>query len=214
MLRSWPYPDPCGSGVLGDPDHHLHWHRDHVAVHPLQAFRGPALNDSDTTDLRSGAPINDALIALLPLVGRWQGDGVGVVPATGEQFRYEQQISFAHDGRPFLIYESRTALVDDAGAVIRPSAREVGFWRPGAGQDDIEAQIVVNSGVALNFAGAAGDQRWELQTSVVSTTPTAKRVVGERRLYALIDGNLVYVTELAYPDAEYRPHLNARLNRA
>ena len=30
---------------------------------------------------------------------------------------------FAHDGRPFLSYESRSWLLDEEGAVIRPAAR-------------------------------------------------------------------------------------------
>lgn len=163
--------------------------------------------------MRSGAPLHEALLALLPLVGEWQGSGAGVVPSTGAEFRYEQAVRFAHDGRPFLAYESRTALVDDAGAVIRPASRETGFWRPGSGPDEIEVQLVVMTGLALSFAGMAGDLRWELASTSVTPTPTAKKVIGERRLYAVIGDELAYATELAYPTEEYRPHLNARLRR-
>ena len=70
---------------------------------------GPA---PDTSDLRTGAPLNDALLALLPLVGVWHGGGVGVVGATGVEFAYGQYVSISHDGRPFLAYESRSWLVD------------------------------------------------------------------------------------------------------
>ena len=31
----------------------------------------------DTTDLRAGAPLHDRLLALLPLVGEWVGEGIG-----------------------------------------------------------------------------------------------------------------------------------------
>ena len=74
---------------------------------------------ADTADLRTGVPIHDALLALLPLVGRWEGGGDGVVASTGAQFRYRQQLSFVHDGRPFLAYEARSWLVDEAGETIR-----------------------------------------------------------------------------------------------
>jgi hypothetical protein len=165
----------------------------------------------DTVDLRSGPPIHDGLLALLPLVGAWQGGGTGVVASTGKHFRYGQHVTFSHDGRPFLAYESRSWLLDDDGAVLRQAWRESGFWRPGAGPDDVEAVISSNTGEALVFAGSAGDQRWELATVAAIPAPTAKAVDGERRLYALLDGELGYATELAPAGQPYAAHLNARL---
>lgn len=168
----------------------------------------------DTATLRSGAPIHDALLALLPLVGVWRGRGNGVVASTGAAFAYGQQISIGHDGRPFLVYESRSWLVDASGAVLRQAWRESGFWRPGAGPDAIELVLASNTGQALVLAGAAGDQRWELETVSAAHAPSAKDVDGERRLYALRDDELAYATELAPAGQPYAPHLNARLARA
>jgi hypothetical protein len=168
----------------------------------------------DTANLRSGAPIHDALLALLPLVGVWRGAGTGVVASTGAEFAYGQQLKIVHDGRPFLVYESRTWLVDAAGAVIRQAWRESGFWRPGRGPDDIELVLASNTGQALVLAGAAGDQRWELETVSAEHAPSAKDVDGERRLYAMLGDELAYATELAPAGAPFAPHLNARLARA
>ncbi len=133
--------------------------------------------------------------------------------STGVEFRYRQHATFAHDGRPFLVYESRAWLIDADGADIRPAFRESGFLRPGAGPDDIEMMTAAITGVTQLFTGTAGDQRWELATIAVSTTPTAKPVHGERRLYALSGATLAYATELALPGQEYAPHLNATLQR-
>lgn len=171
------------------------------------------MSEPDTADLRAGAPIHDSLLALLPLVGVWTGQGTGVTP-DGAQFAFGQRISFVHDGRPFLAYESRAWLVDDAGAVVRQAWRESGFWRLGAGQDDVEVVLAANTGEALVYAGVAGDQRWEIATTSAQGTPTAKVVDAERRLYALVDDSLVYVSELAPHDRPMAPHLNARLTRA
>jgi THAP4-like, heme-binding beta-barrel domain len=168
---------------------------------------------SDTVDLRSGAPIHDALLALLPLVGVWRGNGRGVVASTGAEFAFGQQVRIAHDGRPFLVYESRSWLVDDAGEVIRQAWRESGFWRPGAGPDDVELVLASNTGQALVFAGTAGDQRWELVTISAEHALTAKDVTGERRLYAVRADELNYATELAPGGQPFAPHLNARLVR-
>lgn len=167
----------------------------------------------DTADLRSGPPLHDALLALLPLVGIWRGEGAGVVASTGVEFRFGQQISVVHDGRPFLAYESRAWLVDSAGAVLRQAWRESGFWRLGAGQDDLEVVLAANTGEALVYTGLAGDQRWEISTVSAQGTPTAKVIDAEHRLYALVDEALVYASELAPHGRPLAPHLNARLTR-
>jgi hypothetical protein len=171
------------------------------------------VTEPDTSDLRAGAPIHDALLALLPLLGIWRGDGRGVVASTGAEFAFGQQVSIVHDGRPFLAYESRSWLVDEAGELIRQAWRESGFWRPGSGPDDVELVIASNTGQALVFAGTAGDQRWEIATVSAEHAPTAKDVTGERRLYAVRGDELSYATELAPAGQPFAPHLNARLRR-
>lgn len=167
----------------------------------------------DSADLRTGAPLHDALLALLPLVGAWRGGGNGVVASTGQEFRFGQQVSFVHDGRPFLAYESRSWLIADDDAVLRQAWRESGFWRPGADQDDIEVVLASNTGQALLYTGNAGNLRWEIETASAVPAPTAVPVDGERRLYALVGKELVYATELAPARQPYAAHLNARLAR-
>lgn len=170
---------------------------------------------TDTADLRSGPEIHQALLAVLPLVGQWAGHGSGVMLATGEGFDYAQRLTFSHDGRPFLSYESHTWLLNPDGSVLRPAFREAGFLRMGRGQDELELVLATAVGIVEIFTGVAGDRRWELATSAVGFTPSAKQVAGERRLYALAaDETLSYVQELALQPADYRPHLNAQLERA
>lgn len=169
--------------------------------------------DPDTTDLRVGAPIHNDLLALLPLVGRWQGTGAGVVASSGAQFAYRQSVTFGHDGRPFLVYESRSWLLDDTGAVLRAAWRESGFWRPGSGPDDVEVALASNTGQSLVLTGHAGDQQWDLETVGLQHTPRAVDVAGERRFYAVRDAMLLYATELAVPGSDFAPHLNAQLAR-
>jgi hypothetical protein len=175
------------------------------------------LPEPDTTDLRAGPHINDQLLALLPLVGIWRGIGTGAVASTGAQFTFGQQVTFAHDGRPFLVYESRTWLVDAAGDLIRLAFRESGFWRPGLGADDVEVQLATAAGIVEVFGGSAGDNRWEIASTGVGYTATARPIVGERRLYAVVGDNLAYASELHVggesAGAGFAPHLSARLDR-
>ena len=45
-------------------------------------------------------------------------------------------------------------------------------------------------------------------------TPTARLVVGERRLYGLVGDQLAYATELHVPEVGgFAPHLSAQLTR-
>src|SRR5262249_34277233 len=75
-----------------------------------------------------GAP-HAALARVLFLLGGWEGAGVGGYP-TIESFQFGQEISFSHNGKPYLIYVSRTWLLDADGVPGRPLAMETGFWRP------------------------------------------------------------------------------------
>ncbi len=168
----------------------------------------------DTSDLRLGAPVHDRLLALLALVGEWHGTGSVAVASTGDQYSFGQRITVAHDGRPFLVHTSRTWLLDADGGVIRPAFREDGFWRPGAGPDDVELVLASAAGLVEVLTGVAGDSRWELEATAVRGTPTAREVGGERRLYAVVADSLVYATELGEVGGGYRPHLNATLRRA
>jgi THAP4-like, heme-binding beta-barrel domain len=168
---------------------------------------------TDTTDLRSGPEINHGLLAVLALVGRWSGFGNGVKPGTGEEFRYAQRVGFAHDGRPFLSYESRTWLLNPDGSVLRPAFRENGFLRMGSGTDELELVLATAVGIVEVFTGIAGNSRWELATTGVGFARSAKEIAGERRLYALSGDKLMYAQELALTPGDYRPHLNASLTR-
>lgn len=170
--------------------------------------------EPDTTDLRAGVPIHDELLALLPLVGVWRGTGTGVTASAGAEFAYGQQITFAHDGRPFLAYEARSWLIDPAsGGVVRQAWRESGFWRRGEGEDDVEVVLASNTGQAMQYAGVAGDLRWELTSTSLVPAATAKHVDAERRLYAILNDELVYATELAPEGQSLAAHLHARLAR-
>ncbi|CAM3445123.1 FABP family protein [Kibdelosporangium persicum] len=169
---------------------------------------------ADTANLREGPELNDALLALLPLVGVWRGEGEVVYPTLDKTHKFGQQLTFAHDGRPFLYYESRAWLLDDDGNVIRPAAREVGWWRPQP-DDTIELLLTHATGIVEIFYGKPRTQTsWELATDAVVRTATAKEVLGAKRLYGLVNnGDLAYVEERAMVGQELQPHTSAYLTR-
>uniref|UniRef100_A0AAU2W025 Peroxynitrite isomerase n=1 Tax=Streptomyces sp. NBC_00008 TaxID=2903610 RepID=A0AAU2W025_9ACTN len=160
------------------------------------------------------APAPHALLApLTGFLGTWAGRGSGEYPTLAEEFRYAQQVTFSHDGRPFLHYEARAWLLDADGAPLRPSARESGWWRMQA-DGRVEALITQPTGVAEILTGRAADGAADLATHQVALAPTAKEVSATRRRYTLTDdGTLEFVHDLAAVGQPLQHHLSARLRR-
>lgn len=82
---------------------------------------------ADTANLREGANLNDALLALLPLVGVWRGEGEG--RGHDGDYRFGQQIVVSHDGGDYLNWESRSWRLSATGDYQERDLRETGFWR-------------------------------------------------------------------------------------
>jgi len=168
----------------------------------------------DTANLREGPDLHEQCLGLLPLVGVWRGTGEVAYPTIDGPFAFGQQIVFAHDGRPFLSYESRAWLLAPGGEVLRPAARETGYWRPRP-DGELEVLITHATGITEIFYGRARNlTSWELETDAVVRTASAKDVTASHRLYGLVeDGDLAYVDERAMQGQPLQPHLSARLNR-
>ncbi|MGH3915655.1 MAG: FABP family protein [Pseudonocardiaceae bacterium] len=167
----------------------------------------------DTANLREGPDLHPACLPLLPLVGVWRGEGEIVYPTIEGPYHFGQQVVFCHDGRPFLRYEARAWLLDSDGVVIRPAARESGFWRPQP-DDTIELLAVHGTGIAEIYYGRPRNQTsWELATDAVVRTASAKEVTAAHRLYGIVDGDLAYVEERAMVGQPLQPHASALLHR-
>jgi hypothetical protein len=82
---------------------------------------------ADTANLRQGANLHDALLALLPLAGVWRGEGEGRGP--NGDYRFGQQIVVSHDGGDYLNWEARSWRLNESGQYDEPALRETGFWR-------------------------------------------------------------------------------------
>src|SRR5207245_8851372 len=145
-----------------------------------------------------------SLDPLLFLLGRWEGAGVGGYP-TIESFRFGQELSFSHNGKPFLIYSSRTWLLTDDGQPGRPLATEAGFWR--AQPDDaVELLLAHPTGIPEIYLGRVTGSRIELGTDVVARTASAKEVTAGHRLYGLVEADLAYAHGMAVVGQEPQPH--------
>jgi hypothetical protein len=145
------------------------------------------------------------------LLGRWEGAGVGGYP-TIESFRFGQEISFSHNGKPYLIYLSRTWLLDADGAPGRPLAMEAGFWRPRP-EGKLEVVLAHPTGIVEIYLGEVTGTKIEMATDLVATTESAKDVRAGHRLYGLVGTDLAYAFDMAAEGQALQPHLSAQLKR-
>jgi hypothetical protein len=178
------------------------------------------------------------LIPLAWLVGRWAGAGVAGYPTMEGDLRFGQEVSFTHGGRPFLTYTSQTWLLDDEGRQVRPLASETGYWRPAAAQpgehaenadadtedadavgaeaissNPIEVLLAHPSGYVEIYHGAVDGPRVTLETDAVVRTRTAKDYAAATRMYGLVEGDLLWVMDMAAGGVRLTSHASARLKR-
>lgn len=145
------------------------------------------------------------------LLGTWHGNGRGEYP-TIEPFGFEQEVAFAHDGRPFLHYFSRAWITDDDGERVRPGALETGFLRP-TGDGKVELVLAHPTGYAEIWYGEIDGARLTLATDVVARTVTAKEYTAGQRMYGLVEGALMYAYDMAAEGQPMQSHLWGKLER-
>jgi hypothetical protein len=158
------------------------------------------------------------LVPLAWLVGVWAGAGVVGYPTMEEDARFGQEVAFRHDGRPFLAYSARSWLLDDEGQRVRPLSVETGYWRTAGpaegGGTALEVLLAHPTGVVEIYVGTVDGPRITLETDVVARTGTAKEYTAATRIYGLVEGDLLWVMEMAAMGHPLGPHASARLKRS
>jgi hypothetical protein len=163
---------------------------------------------------------SDLAPALLPvawLLGRWEGAGVVGYP-TMDSVNFGQELEVSQDGRPFLRWDSRTWLLDDDGAQVRPLATESGFWRVGGSAAEgsgstVEFLLAHPTGYVEIYVGTADGAQIHLQTDVVARTETAKEYSAATRIYGLVAGDLLWAMDMAAVGQPLTSHASAQLKK-
>jgi hypothetical protein len=165
-------------------------------------------------DLQHDIELHPQCLLLSPLVGVWRGKGEAEYPSLLGQFEYGQQITFSHDGRPFLAYEARAWLLNQSGQVLGPAAREVGWWRVDP-DETIEMVLAHAFGICeIYYGGRTSEDSWELSTNTVVRSNSARETTEAKRVYAILDdGSLAYMEERALRRLPMQHHLAAQLRR-
>ncbi|WP_226346367.1 FABP family protein [Agilicoccus flavus] len=153
------------------------------------------------------------LAPLAWLIGSWEGAGVVGYPDT-ESENFGQELDITHDGGPFLEVSSRAWVLDESGAKVRPLAREVGFWRV-LDSGEIELLVAHPTGILEMYVGRRDADRpvVQLATDGVMRSPEARRYDAAERMYGLVDGQLMWVLDMAAEGHPMQSHMSAQLKR-
>jgi len=157
------------------------------------------------------ADLPPELVPIAWLIGRWEGAGVGGYP-TIESFQFGQEITFGHNGKPYLIYTSRSWALDATGMPSRPLAMESGFWRPQPG-NKVEVMLAHPTGITEIYLGEVTGTKIEMTTDLVARTESAKEVRAGHRLYGMAGADLAWAYDMAAVGKPMQPHLSAQLKR-
>ncbi|MGZ4601847.1 MAG: FABP family protein [Oryzihumus sp.] len=160
-------------------------------------------------EIRSDLP--PELLPLAWMIGRWEGAGVVGYP-TIESVNFGQEIIVSNDGRPFLEWQSRTWLLNDAGEQVRPLATELGFWRP-AGDGEVELLLTHPTGIVEMYHGTVEPAKIEIRTDGVIRSPLAKEYNAGHRLYGLVESQLMWAMDMAAAGQPLQSHASAQLKR-
>jgi len=172
-----------------------------------------------TTDNEFVAGLPLPLAHLSWLVGSWVGLGVGG-EATKDAFRFAQEVAISCDGRPFLTHVARSWLVDDDGQRTKPTAVELGIWRP-LPNNEVVLQLTHSYGysetltgkvevTALNNAEITG-ARLTLRTSRVMRPDDTPVYRGSERLIGLVENNLLWRLDALFDNDQPVAHVSATL---
>jgi THAP4-like, heme-binding beta-barrel domain len=151
--------------------------------------------------------LHPEVAALAFLLGSWVGEGEGKYP-TIRSFSYREEVSFSHNGKPFLAYSQRTWSAEDG----RPLHAETGFWRAGP-SGSVELVIAHPTGVAEIEEGAVAGASVEVSTRWIGLSSTAKEISVLRRSFQ-VDGDILrYTLYMGAVGLPPQHHVSAELRR-
>jgi len=155
--------------------------------------------------------LHQDLYPLAWLVGTWRGKGQGEYPGI-TPFLFEQEVTFNHDGRPFLNYFSRSWLVEGDSELLKPAAQETGFWRVKP-NNVVEVILSHNTGIAEGWVCRFDGAKIQLVMDQGYSSPSAKVVTGGTRLYGLVEGELFYAYDMEAQGHQLQAHIWSTMER-
>ncbi len=156
------------------------------------------------------------------LVGSWTGRGVIEYPDI-PRTEFRSDVTFDHDGGPYLIYRSTWTVVGQDGEDGPVWSSEQGYWRVppetpeglnlSEGLYPVELMLADASGSIALLIGAVGNGKIELASDLMARSASAPDVGGASRLYGYVGGELMFAFDIAAFGNELRSYASGRMSR-
>ncbi|XP_068657590.1 peroxynitrite isomerase Rv2717c [Aristolochia californica] len=167
---------------------------------------GGGSRDGDGSGVTLPPSMHPAIVPLSYLLGTWRGQGEGCFP-TINHFKYGEEITFSHSGKPVIAYTSKTW----KSASGEPMHAESGYWRP-KNDGSIEVVVAQSTGLVEVQKGTfdAEHRVVKLQSELVGNASKVKEI---SRVFEMVNGELSYVVQMATNLNHLQPHLKALLRK-
>ncbi|SED51204.1 FABP family protein [Ruania alba] len=171
------------------------------------------------------------------LLGTWRGPGFLGYPGIEER-PILMEATFTSDGGPYLAYTSTTWLLENPPASLEGEidvasleagevwSTESGHWRvpPQEGASDagsgttppateLEVLLSEPTGHVSVYLGVVQGPRITLATDLLARTATAAEITAARRMYGMVNSELMWATDLAAFGQEMQSYSSGRLQR-
>ncbi|GII97768.1 uncharacterized protein DUF1794 [Sediminihabitans luteus] len=173
------------------------------------------------------------------LLGSWRGQGVLDYPGI-DAAPFVSDVTFDHDGGPYLRFVSTVRVLDAPvpevgpdGAPLAPVpgaddptagtvwSTETGYWRVASerpeglaeGRFPLEVLLADAAGRVSVYLGVVGNGRVDLASDLIARTGTAAEVGASKRLFGLVEGDLLWIQEIAAFGHPMQSYASARLVR-
>lgn len=151
--------------------------------------------------------VHEAVEPIAFLLGEWHGTGTGEYP-TIDDFAYEEETHFWHNGRPWVGYVQKTR----SRGTGMPMHSESGYLRPKR-DGAIEAVVAHAFGGVEVLEGTMDGTSIHLKSTAYAITSTAKPVDAVERTLRAEGDLLSYDIAMAFGGHPMTAHLTATLQR-
>jgi hypothetical protein len=154
-----------------------------------------------------GPLLHPELASLGFLLGTWSGSGRGSYPGSSA-FDYDEELGFAHGGKPLLVYVMQTSRRDDHS----PSHGERGFWRC-RNSAELDTVVAHATGHAEISVGSVDGNAVTLESTSVVGWRGSKEVLAISRRISLDGDVLTDALDMQAVGHDLQGHVVAELRR-
>lgn len=160
------------------------------------------------------------ILKLSWLLGNWEGSGQISYPGEAD-LNFVQQIRFENDGSEVIKFNSTIWNLNSDSATDEKVLSEVGFWKLNS-DENVEVALSQSTQISEIWTGVVEvlqvidakitSARARIVTDLSAAAPSSEGIIKGDRLYALMNGELLWTYDKSTKEVPLRNYLWARLS--